>query len=113
MTQTIEEEHLPLITQAFDYVREFDPQYNLVDAYNITAKDTEGEIISIYNDPPTIEIWYSNGTGWKGDDIKFTGIPHNFTTANGYVYRDNEIYAPNGTALSSDDVLDYNTDTFG
>jgi hypothetical protein len=46
-------------------------------------------------------LGYFGETGPRGQDITIV-IPHNFTTRNGYEYRDGTIYTPNGTELFMD-----------
>jgi hypothetical protein len=55
----------------------------------MTAEEIKDQIF-IFNEPPTLEIWFTNGTGWEGDDVKIREVSHNFTTTNGLYITEKE-----------------------
>jgi hypothetical protein len=72
-------------------------------------QDQTANDISIYEDGSMIINWIENVTATAPDGTVFEitrdstlTVPHNFTAANGYQYRDGTIFKPDGTELFAD-----------
>ncbi len=88
----LDEDHQALISEVLNRLQ------------NQTAND-----ISIYEDGSMIITWIENVTATAPDGTAFEitrdstlTVPHNFTSANGYQYRDGTIFKPDGTELFAD-----------
>jgi sugar lactone lactonase YvrE len=88
----LDEDHQALISEVLNGLQ------------NQTAND-----ISIYEDGSMIITWIENVTATAPDGSVFEitrdstlTVPHNFTAANGYQYRDGTIFKPDGTELFAD-----------
>jgi hypothetical protein len=103
-----------MITEAYAQGAAFYDQINeeqqayisqvLTGLQNLTA-----DTISIFEDGNMIVSWRENVTATAPDGTSFEILrdfsltaPHNFTSANGYVYRDGTIFKPDGTELFAD-----------
>lgn len=103
-----------MITEAYAQGAAFYDQINeeqqayisqvLTGLQNLTA-----DTISIFEDGNMIVSWRENVTATAPDGTSFEILrdfsltaPHNFTSTNGYVYRDGTIFKPDGTELFAD-----------